>query len=275
MTDNQPDEIGRNDDPYYDLPGAEGRPAGQPVEAGSGPSGPESDPPRDHPPLETPEKEFDLGRWIREGWDLIRDELPGYIITGLIFSAAIAITANIHGIVYLAVMGPITAGVFLMTLNHMRGGDNPLIGDIFQAFQRYVSITLAHLILSMFLAIGFVLCFVPGLILWGMYLFTFIFIVDRGYDFWEAMEASRQLTSANYLEFTLFALVLIVLNVGGFLCFGVGLLVTLPLTFASVSCAYRDLVGLSPEPAVTTPPPVRHTPAPPNPAPPEPPSIIS
>ncbi len=275
MTDYQPDETGRNDDQYYDLPGAEGRPIGRPDSAGTGASGSESDPPLDQPPQETPEKEFDLGRWIRDGWDLIRDELPGYIIAGLIFAAAITITANIHGIVYLAVMGPITAGIFLMTLNHMRGGDNPLIGDIFQAFQRYLPVTLAHLILSLVLALGFVFCFVPGLILWGMYLFTFIFIVDRGYDFWEAMEASRKLTSANYLEFTLFALVLIVLNVGGFLCFGVGLLVTLPLTFASVSCAYRDLVGLAPEPAITTPPPVHHTPASSGPTPPEPPSIIS
>ena len=273
MPENQPDDAGRENDSYYDLPGGERVP---PERENTDATGSESDPPLDYPPPEMPEKEFDLGRWIREGWDLIRDELPGYIIAGLIYIAILAISSQIHGIVYLAIMGPITAGVFLMTLNHMRGGANPLIGDIFQTFQKYVPITLAHLILSMFLGVGFVLCFVPGLILWGMYLFTFIFIVDRGYDFWEAMEASRHLTSGNYLEFTLFALVLIVLNVGGFLCFGIGLLVTIPLTFASVTCAYRDLVGLAPEPAVKAPPPpVRYSPPPGNPTPPEPPSIIS
>ncbi len=273
MPDNQPDDNWRHDDSYYNLPGREGEP---PEREDRSTPGSESDPPIDIPPPVLPEKEFDLGRWIREGWDLIRDELPGYIIAGLIYITAIIISSQIHGIVFLALMGPITAGIFLMTVNHMRGGDNPLIGDIFQAFQKYVPITLAHLILSMFLGVGFVLCVVPGLIIWGIYLFTFIFIVDRGYDFWEAMEASRHLTAGNYLEFTLFALVLIVLNIGGLLCFGVGILVTIPLTFASVACAYRDLAGLATEPAIKTPPPPeRYTPTSGNPSPPQPPSIIS
>lgn len=273
MPDNQPDDNWRHDDSYYNLPGREGVP---PEREDRSMPGSESDPPLDNPPPEMPEKEFDLGRWIRDGWNLIRDELPGYIIAGLIYLAAIIISSRIHGIVFLALMGPITAGFFLMTVNHMRGGDNPLMGDIFQAFQKYVPITLAHLILSMFLAVGFVLCFVPGLIIWGIYLFTFIFIVDRGFDFWEAMEASRHLTAGNILEFTLFALVLIVLNIGGILCFGIGVLVTIPLTFASVACAYRDLSGLAAEPAIKTPPPPeRYTPSSGNPSPPQPPSIIS
>ena len=41
----------------------------------------------------------------------------------------------------------------------------------------------------------------------------------------------------------MFLIVAFLVNVLGFLCLIVGLMVTVPLTFAAITVAYRDLVG--------------------------------
>jgi hypothetical protein len=224
------------EDFYYDLPGSEQRP--RPA-AGSGRNGGAGGGP-----------DLDIGTWIVDGWHLIRDELIGYAIAAFILGIFTVIALKIHPIIYLAAVGPLKAGFFLMTINHLRTGRPPHIGDLFQAYTKYVPITLAFLLMSAFSAVGFVACIVPGIIILGIYPFTFLFIVDKGYDFWEAMEASRRVASRDYMLFFLFALLLLVLNFAGLLCFGVGLLITIPLQYAAIVSAYRQLVGLAPEPAV-------------------------
>jgi uncharacterized membrane protein len=50
----------------------------------------------------------------------------------------------------------------------------------------------------------------------------------------------------DYVGYTLFIIVLGLLNFAGVLCLFVGLLVTIPITFAAISVAYRDAVGFEP-----------------------------
>lgn len=249
----EPDPDNPQDTPDFSLPGAERSGADEPsagseapsdsaggesIKGGEAGSGGESE-----------EISMDLGRWIVEGWRHIRDDLIGYVIAALIFVAINLVALKIHAVIWLAIAGPMKAGFFLMTSNHMRTG-RPLIGDLFQAFNKYIVATLAMLVMTVFIGAGYLFCFIPGLFLQGIYFFTFLFIVDRGLDFWEAMEASRKQASRDYLEFALFALVLFVINCAGLLFFGIGLLITIPLSFAAVTCAYRDLVGLADEPAI-------------------------
>jgi hypothetical protein len=256
----EPDPGKQPESPDFPLPGAE-RPLirNAPEQADSSPEEPSGSENKDEEPFQygnlDPHK-LDLGRWIMEGWRLIRNDMVGYIIAALILVSITVIAYKIHPIVWLAVAGPMKAGFFLMTINHMRTG-RPLIGDLFQAFTRYIPVTLAMLVMAVFIAAGYLFCLIPGLFLRGIYFFTFLFIVDRGFDFWEAMEASRNVAARDYLEFALLALVLFVINCVGFLFFGIGLFVTIPLSFAAVACAYRELVGLAPEPAIrqTTVPP--------------------
>jgi len=267
-----PDSGKQPETPDFPLPGAE-HPLSQPppeqTEASSDNPGDGEDrdeEPHQHSTLD-PQK-LDMGRWIVEGWRLIRNDMVGYVIAALILVAITALAYKIHPVIWLAIDGPMKAGFFLMTVNHMRTG-RPLIGDLFQAFTRYIPVTLAMLVMTIFIATGYLFCLIPGLFLRGIYFFTFLFIVDRGFDFWDAMEASRKIASRDYLEFALLALVLFVINCVGFLFFIVGIFVTIPLSFATIACAYRELVGLAPEPAISSSAPVRED------TPPRPPGIIS
>jgi uncharacterized membrane protein len=74
-------------------------------------------------------------------------------------------------------------------------------------------------------------------------MFTYLFIIDRKMEFWPAMQASHEIVKTNYMGFTLFLLAMVGLNIVGFLCCLVGLFVTIPLQYAAVTIAYRDIVG--------------------------------
>ena len=47
----------------------------------------------------------------------------------------------------------------------------------------------------------------------------------------------------------MFVIVVFLVNVLGFLCLLVGLLVTVPLTFAAITVAYQEIVGFDPHTA--------------------------
>ncbi|MGC8713456.1 MAG: hypothetical protein ACP5RH_13795 [Leptodesmis sp.] len=75
-------------------------------------------------------------------------------------------------------------------------------------------------------------------------MFALPFAVAQRMDFWTAMEASRKLITKNWFSFFGFALVLFLMNVAGALLLGVGLLVSIPLSFCAIAAAYADIVGL-------------------------------
>jgi uncharacterized membrane protein len=65
-------------------------------------------------------------------------------------------------------------------------------------------------------------------------------------DFWQAMKASHAVVRNDYFGFTMFLILAFLLNVLGTLCLFVGLFVTIPVTFAAVTVAYREVVGFEP-----------------------------
>ncbi len=97
---------------------------------------------------------------------------------------------------------------------------------------------------SVFITVGFVLLIIPGLYLVVGYIFTTWLIVDRGLDFWQAMELSRKTVHKHLFEVFGFFLVLCLINLGGLLLLGLGLLVTVPWTLCTLTVAYKDMFGI-------------------------------
>jgi uncharacterized membrane protein len=68
-------------------------------------------------------------------------------------------------------------------------------------------------------------------------------------DFWPAMQSSHAIVKNDYFGFTMFLILAFLVNVLGFLCCIVGLLVTIPATFAAITVAYKEIVGFEPRTA--------------------------
>ena len=77
-----------------------------------------------------------------------------------------------------------------------------------------------------------------------MYMFTYLFIVDKKLDFWPAMQASHELVKKDYFGFTLFFVALILINrLWGFGVFPGAASHSCRLLLPLITAAYRDLVG--------------------------------
>jgi uncharacterized membrane protein len=70
-------------------------------------------------------------------------------------------------------------------------------------------------------------------------------------DFWPAMQASHAVVKNDYFGFTMFLLLMGLVNLLGFLCCIVGLLVSIPVTLAAITIAYKEIVGFDPATAAT------------------------
>lgn len=173
------------------------------------------------------------GRWIREGWALVQADLGSYVLIALLFFLLSGVPL---------IQGALIAGFHIYTIKKL-GGRNPDIGDFFKGFNFFLHTLVASLLIGLFTFLGVLALIIPGLVIAAMYKFTYLFIVDKRLEFWPAMQASHNVVRHDYFGFTMFLILAFLVNVLGFLCLVVGLLVTVPVTFAAVTIAYKELVG--------------------------------
>jgi uncharacterized membrane protein len=178
------------------------------------------------------------GQWIGEGWDMVKDDLGVYIALALV-------TFVLGSMVPFIIQGPLTAGFFIFCMKRSMNR-RAEFSDLFNGFNFFIPALLASLVIAAFVAIGTLLCIIPGIVVAASCKFTYLFIVDKRMDFWQAMEASHAVVKNDYFGFSMFLIALTLLNVLGFICCLVGTLVTMPITVAAITVAYRDIVGFDP-----------------------------
>ncbi len=144
-----------------------------------------------------------------------------------------------HSLVVTIVNGFFIGGMFRMACNQLRGRQIHIL-DLFA-----VSDVLGRLILACFLYglltfVGFMICFIPGLIASGLMMFTIPLVVDGRLSATEAITRSARALKDQWVLATLFHLVAVfIAGLGSLLC-GVGFLLTVPLYPLSIAILYRD-----------------------------------
>jgi uncharacterized membrane protein len=173
------------------------------------------------------------GKWIGQGWDLVKQDMGNYILISLIFFLLNSVPL---------IQGALIAGFHIYTMKKLMGR-RVEFADVFKGFNFFIPTLVASLLICLFTGLGTLLCIIPGLVIAAMYKFTYLFIVDKQMDFWPAMQASHAVVKNDYFGFTMFLLLAVLVNVLGFLCCVVGLLLTVPATFAAITVAYQEIVG--------------------------------
>jgi hypothetical protein len=176
------------------------------------------------------------GRWLGEGWALVKADLGNYIVVSLLFGL-------LNGVPLIS--GALIAGFHIFTMKRLMGRKAEF-GDLFKGFNYFVPTLVAALLIGLFTFAGTLLCIIPGLVVAAMYKFTYLFILDKRMDFWPAMQASHAVVKNDYFGFTMFLLLAFLVNVLGVLCCFIGVFVTIPITFAAITVAYKEIVGFEP-----------------------------
>jgi uncharacterized membrane protein len=182
--------------------------------------------------------EVHAGRWVSEGWALVTADLGNYVLLALVFTI-------LSSAVPVILQGPMIAGFHIFTMKKLMGR-NAEFADLFKGFNYFVPTLVASIVIGLFVFCGTLLCIIPGLVVAAMYKFTYLFIVDKRMDFWPAMQASHAVVKRDYAGFTLFLLLMVLVDLLGVLCCIVGIFVAIPVTFAAITVAYKEIVGFDP-----------------------------
>jgi hypothetical protein len=158
---------------------------------------------------DSPLTELRIGECLSRGWKLMLQNF------GLFFGAAFLIWSvgfvcqwlPFVGIFYWLVRGVLYGGLYMVFLNRVRGQPAAL-NEAFSGFGGgFAQLMLAGIVTSLLSSIGFVFCVVPGIYLGVAWIFTLPLVMDRGMEFWSAMERSRKTVTRVWFE--VFVLVLV------------------------------------------------------------------
>lgn len=197
------------------------------------------------------EKTLPVGSVILYAWTEVKKHLGFFILLTLILFAAVGIPRGISA--YLEEDFLVTslafdlistfmsiwlgAGIFFISLK-IYNQQEVQISDLFSQIKVFWKYFWASVLVGILTAIGFILL-IPGIILALMYQMTNFYIVEKNMGSLEAMKASKQATNGLKWNLLGLALALIGINILGLIPFGLGLLVTIPLTWMALVKAYK------------------------------------
>ncbi|MBK9178810.1 MAG: hypothetical protein IPM45_04435 [Acidimicrobiales bacterium] len=143
----------------------------------------------------------------------------------------------------------LSLGLIRVALKVTRG-EEPQVSDLFIT-DNYGVYLVTSVIFGIVMAVGLMLCIVPGII-WGIIFGFYGFaIVDRNDDLGGSFSRSSEITKGQRGTLFVLGLALIGINILGALLCGLGLLVSYPVTLVAGGYAYRVLSGepVAPVPA--------------------------
>ena len=129
---------------------------------------------------------MDIGKILRNGWELFIRDIGPLIIGGLI-----AMVLSVLSLFILA--GPLFGGLYLMVVRRVREGRPAEFGDVFACFDRFGTLFLAWWCAGLLILLGLVLLVVPGLLLMTIWVYLLPLIVDEGLGLGEAMSRSKEM----------------------------------------------------------------------------------
>ena len=175
---------------------------------------------------------MDPGHCFSRSWDLFTRHF--WLLVGASFVIA-WITKAIP-----LFSGVLSGGLFLLFLKLIRG-ENAEFGDAFSGFGNFLELFLVGLVVNLLTAVGFALLIVPGIFLAVAWLFAVPLVADRKLDFWTAMEVSRLVICAHWLDFFLLALLSLLVCLVGVIVFCLGFYIALPIAIGAIAYAYEDV----------------------------------
>jgi uncharacterized membrane protein len=202
-----------------------------------------------------PKRFFSKGEAILYGWDALTGRFLFFlsliilvVVTNIFFSsfptfisekAPMAMAAAAWAMSWIILM-LMEMGAMLISLKTVddRG---PRFSDLWSAYPVLVSYVAGSILYALAVAVGLALLVVPGIYLAIKLQFYGYLIIDKGMGAIEALQESGNLTQGVKINLFLFGLGLMALNILGALALGVGLFITIPMTWIASAYVYRRL----------------------------------
>jgi len=201
---------------------------------------------------------FTTGSALRFGWETFKKRPWFFVGSAFVILLASGLSSGLTSGIDAALTGspeePSIIGTVInfalgtvismgATAFYLAAHDNPDTVDLStlwhpRPFWKYLG---ASILLTLAIAIGFLLLIVPGIIFGLMFMFTTFIVIEREFGPIDAMNESHRITRGHKWQLFGFVLVLLLINVLGVLALVVGLLVSIPVSTLAFTHAYRVL----------------------------------
>lgn len=119
--------------------------------------------------------------------------------------------------------------------------DHVETADMFNNFRPFLSYFVASFLYGIATVIGLLLLVIPGIFIAIRFQFYPYFILEEDVSSFTALQKSYYLSQNLTLELFLLGAVVIALNLAGILLFGVGIILTYPITTMAIAIVYKSL----------------------------------
>lgn len=116
------------------------------------------------------------------------------------------------------------------------------VADMFNNFRPFLSYFVASFLYGIATLLGILLLVLPGIFVAIRFQFYPYFILEENISSFEALQKSYYLSQNLTLELFLLGVVVVTLNVVGILLFGLGIILTYPLTTMATAVVYKSLI---------------------------------
>ncbi|MDI1324825.1 MAG: hypothetical protein PSV36_18925 [Algoriphagus sp.] len=210
-----------------------------------------------HPKLEkllSTEIDFDIKSSFAKAWELYKSQ-------ALLHLTFMILLFSIQGlfVIYLAdyialyslLLAPPLYTRFFLVANKSSHGQSVRYMDFFGGFGYWFLMLSIWLIAQILIVIGLFALVIPGIYLAVSYMFSALFGIFGGFDFWTSLEYSRKLVTRNWWKFFQFFLILVLMNLIGAvfvlinpvaaILFIVAICISLPMTFLVIYVVFEEL----------------------------------
>jgi hypothetical protein len=223
--------------------------------------------------------DYKLGQYISDGFSLFGKNggmFVGYILVYFAIALGLSLVPVIGQIVSSLISPALLAGFYIVAHKSYRS-EYTEFSNFFDGFSQWVKLFMASLVIGFFTLLIFSPVFIffytrfgtteidfsqeglfdidgiqtliflfvlfLAIVLHCIYMYTPLFILFDGLEFWDAMEASRQLVTSNLLKHIVFILIWVVIFFMSALPLLLGLLITIPAYYCSIYAAWVDITG--------------------------------
>ena len=210
--------------------------------------------------------DFAIGAVLSESWERTKGLKGSFWAAGAIYFAVILVLTIVvgggsdflHGggdtsgwillsfivqLVIMAAMYPFAAGIIMLGIE--RSVDFPLsYKNVFGYFTYTLPLLGVAVLMSILVAIGFLLLIIPGIYLSLAYMFTVPLVVEKNLGIWDAMETSRKAVTSHWFKLFFLFLIMGIIFIISALPLGIGLIWTYPMMVAMMGVMYRDIFGV-------------------------------
>jgi serine/threonine protein kinase len=190
---------------------------------------------------------------VRRGWALVRSHFWPLVAMTALFLALISVVGSAFSypteegkpintsILALLLNGPLIAGLNFYFLKKIRG-ERTSVETAFAGFgKRFLHLFLANFVASILIMLGILCLVLPGIYLFVAWIFSLTLVLDKGLDFWAAMELSRKAVNKHWWKVFLLLTMLALLSFAGLAVFCLGIFITFPIAIAAHLYAYEEI----------------------------------